>query len=92
VAGSRGDLWYGHCLASLRLVVKLPRVGGNVDRLACRLHRPSNCGGQVMTQSLLTGIVPSHCPPKVEVSSSCPRDVDPSPWVDALPWCRPTFI
>jgi hypothetical protein len=36
----------GGATASLCLVVKLPHVGANVDKVACHLHQPMNCGRQ----------------------------------------------
>jgi hypothetical protein len=68
VAGTRGSLRYGHLLASLRSVAKLPDVMADVDRVACHLHWPMKCGRQARAQSLLTGAVPSCRPEKARVS------------------------
>jgi hypothetical protein len=44
VAAARDDSWSGHHLSLLRLAIKLSHVGAEVDGLAYRPHRPTDCG------------------------------------------------
>jgi hypothetical protein len=60
VAGTQDDSWSGHHLSSVCLAAKPSHVGADVDGSACCLHRPTNCGWQSRTQSLLTGTIMSH--------------------------------
>jgi hypothetical protein len=60
VAGAQDSSWGGHCLTLLHLAAKLSLVGADVDGLACRLHRSTDCGYQAQLQSLLMGAAPSH--------------------------------
>jgi hypothetical protein len=44
VVGARNGFLRDHHLGLFRLASKLFHVGANVDGLAYRLHRPTNCG------------------------------------------------
>jgi hypothetical protein len=60
VVGVRGGSWSRRCFAKLYLAVKPSHVGADMDGLACWLHRPTVCSGQMRGQGIRTGTTPSH--------------------------------
>jgi hypothetical protein len=47
--GTQGSLRYGYHISLSCLVAKIPHIRADVDKLACRLHGPTNYGTQVRT-------------------------------------------
>jgi hypothetical protein len=60
VVGAQDGSWSHLCFTWLYLAAKPSHMRGYVDGLACRLHRPTNCGWQAWEHNPLIGAVMSH--------------------------------
>jgi hypothetical protein len=89
MVGAQDSSSGGHCLAAPCLAAKSSHIGADMDGLAYRLQRPTNCGWQAWVQSLLTDVVPSHCTASSDHLSGGVKPLGRATWrsVDCLgPW------